>query len=526
MKDTTAKRKWTVMICLAGDNSLSAEMIYNIKDMKRVPNINSKDPVTVIVLLDPAKGLPTQGYVINPVDEDNQLIHEADWIGVVNEPEHEPEDQEKLTQKQQPKIERIPAKRSPNSDVKALTNPEIKLNSINTGDPQMLSQIINLYLNEYPAEHYMLVFSGHGSGAEQNFFLTDDSANDSLNINELNEVISSVAKNLSETQGNRKIDILGLDSCLMSMAEVYYQLGNVSPPKPGEQNSTQAHPLVDFIVGSEGFVRNSGWPYQRVLSSLAENADILPQALAEKIVEDYVFYYSDYALAGQSVEIAACDLRGDNCIRLRDAIEKLGRILKNKLQRGKNQNIKDAILLAHWEAQSYKSDQYTDLFDFCDLLAKRCQKQKEIKTACEAVTTIIKSIVKNSCYVGPDAQYSFGLSIYFPWSRVSRAYQTLRFCEDTQWHNFLKVYVKETRRAPRKEYVPDKTGKDVFENRIYNYDPVESDGLPGKPASDENKFVDPIDKFVDPIDKGVKNRAVSMKNPPVRWGPWNCTKKE
>lgn len=524
MKDTAAKRKWTVMICLAGDNNLSSEMIYNIKELKRV---KLPDTITVIALFDPAKGLPTQGYVINPVDEDEQLIHEADWIGVVSEPEQEPENQEKQTQKQPPKIAIIPAKGSPNIDVEALTTSGIKLNSVNTGDPQMLSQIIKMYLNKYQAEHYLLVLSGHGSGAEQNFFLTDDSANDSLNISELNEVITSVAKFLTETQGNRKIDILGLDSCLMSMAEVYYQLGNVPPSKSGEENSTQTRSLVDFIVGSEGFVRNSGWPYQRVLSSLAEDADILPQTLAKKIVEIYIAYYSDYALAGQSVEIAACDLRGDNCIRLRDAVENLGRILTNKLQSKKSNNIKDAVLLAHWEAQSYKSDQYTDLFDFCDLLAKRCRKQKEIKTACKAVKTLIKqSIVKKSCYVGPDAQYSFGLSIYFPWSRVSWAYQTLRFCEDTQWHNFLKVYVKETRRVPRKEYVPGKTGKDVFEDRIYNYDPVESDMLLGKPASDENKFVDPINKFVDPINMAVNNKAVSMKNPPVRWGTWNCTKKE
>ena len=50
--------------------------------------------------------------------------------------------------------------------------------------------------------------------------------------------------------------ILGMDSCLMSMAEVYYQLvGN-----------------VDYLVGAEGFEPSGGWPYQRILDSLVRRS--------------------------------------------------------------------------------------------------------------------------------------------------------------------------------------------------------------------------------------------------------------
>src|SRR5215475_4875569 len=79
-------RKWTVMVCLAGDNNLSSEMIYAIKEMKRVEKVGPHGDVTAIVLFDPSEGLPTQSYVINsdsPGDVDDQLRKEARLIGSV-----------------------------------------------------------------------------------------------------------------------------------------------------------------------------------------------------------------------------------------------------------------------------------------------------------------------------------------------------------------------------------------------------------------------------------------------------------
>lgn len=497
MKSTANQRKWTVMICLAGDNNLSAEMIYNIKELKRVEKISPIGPVTVVALFDPANGLPTQGYVVKPGDVDNQLIKEADLVGVV-----------KGTKPGAPaQVKVVPSSFATTLAENVLAKPGTKLSSLNTGDPHTLAQAINIYLNAYPAEHYLLVLSGHGSGAEQDFLLTDDGAKDSLNINELKELISEVKRNLSENQDNRKIDILGLDSCLMSMAEIYYQLGNVSRLASGKKNVAKSSNLVDFLVGSEGFVRNTGWPYQRVLTTLADNPEMLPETFAEKIVRDYILYYADYALAGLSVDIAACDLRENNCILLKDAVADLARTLRKNL---KNDKIRDEILLAHWEAQTYKFDLYTDLADFCKLLAKRCKKYKDIKKACNAIVKVIeKNVVKKSCYTGSAVQFSFGLSVYFPWSQVSKEYGKLKFVEDTQWDKFLEEYVKRTRRPSRK-------------NCSGNSSPVEA--LVRNPSP--NEFPDlPVPqnaKFVLPENQGPGGGGASLKNPPLNWCPDHC----
>ena len=34
--------------------------------------------------------------------------------------------------------------------------------------------------------------------------------------------------------------------------------------------------------------------------------------------------------------------------------------------------IRNALILAHWEAQPYKNEQYTDLYDFCERLQFYC----------------------------------------------------------------------------------------------------------------------------------------------------------
>ena len=80
----------------------------------------------------------------------------------------------------------------------------------------------------------------------------------------------------------------------MSMAEVYYQLAG----------------SVDYLVGAEGFEPSGGWPYQRILELIGQNPRTVRRTedIAKQIVDDYVLYYFDYALAGLSVDLSACRL--------------------------------------------------------------------------------------------------------------------------------------------------------------------------------------------------------------------------
>src|SRR5262249_3552696 len=142
-------------------------------------------------------------------------------------------------------------------------------------------------------------------------------------------------------------------------------------------------------------------------------------------------YYSDYVIAGVSVDQSVCDLAPSKVGTLVDEIKNLSTILIKSLS---NPIIREAVILAHWRAQSYKFDQYTDLWDFCDQLMEGCKLFKRagvmlkngegqfetIIKACQEVKKTIsaenRGLVLKSCYSGPAVQFSHGLSIYFPWN--------------------------------------------------------------------------------------------------------------
>ena len=159
---------------------------------------------------------------------------------------------------------------------------------------EALTNFITETIENHQASKYMLVLSGHGSGAVGDF-LTSNKRFFGLTIPELRATLRRVQTHFEKKTElfSGKFDILGLDSCLMSMAEVAYEVRE----------------YVEYTVGTEGFEANAGWPYDRILSRLRSNSGILPRDFATAIVDEYIDYYrSDYTLAEVSTDISALDV--------------------------------------------------------------------------------------------------------------------------------------------------------------------------------------------------------------------------
>ncbi len=174
---------------------------------------------------------------------------------------------------------------------------------------------------------------------------------------------------------------------------------------------------------------------------------------ARAIVDEYVNYYSNYWIAGLSVTQSALDL--SKVEELQMQIDKLALAMEQQLvaehDKKTGRKFHDALLLAHWEAQSYNGEQFVDLFDFCDCLQKRVGADP-IGEQCRKLQEFLKTeFVIKSCYCGADYQYSYGVSMYFPWSQVTPAYWNLDFVHDSErgWGSFLRTYTLLTRREPR-----------------------------------------------------------------------------
>jgi hypothetical protein len=405
MPQPVTKKPWTIMVYMAGDNSLDPEGVEDLKEMKKV---GSTDTLNVIAQFDRAAGHVARRYYLRKG-------------GVVT------------------------------GDVVA------SLGGVNTGSPDALFDFIKWGVKTYPAERYMLVLWNHGQGwddtdiyADERMrslrrlasgpirhalfhttvrrslkraegdqmaraILLDDNAKDFLDNLEMKKVLADTAKLLG-----RKLDILGMDACLMSMGEVGYQIKD----------------SADFTVGSEQTEPGAGWPYTSILSALAKNPAMSARDLSTLVVKKYLASYSD----SDGVTLSACDLA--KAPALATAVSALAKALSASL---KDASARQCIQSARNQVQSYEVADNIDLVDFCKLLIAG-GAAPAIATACQQVIkAVTTAYVLAQGYKGGGVKDSYGVAIYFPLRAVSPLYAGLDFCKKTKWDAFLATFLKAIR---------------------------------------------------------------------------------
>jgi hypothetical protein len=459
-KATTGTKDWNVMVYLAGDNNLSSEMVWALTEMERVRPRFKKTATAVSARFDPSgagprsydfsptpKVTPSRAFHKDPISKSKRTLDKFRFKT----------DAEELDEAVNAKLNQLKALRAKaagkaaiaiNAKIVELQAAQKKLGGKSGALPEEISKLaeqsadpaaVEFFINSNfdVAKYNLVVLSGHAVGAAGEFLQDTDPVN-SLSIPDFRDMLARIV-----TKNGQKIEVLGLDTCVMSMIEVCYEVRK----------------SVGYLVGAEGFEQNIGWPYQKILGAIKKK--MLPSKLSQEIVRQYIAYYRDYEIAGVSTDLAACDLsKFDSLIQ---AVAKLVGQLKTALSTPSTKDaVKNAILVAHWEAQSYLSDQYVDLYDFCDRLTRIFAKGTPIHQECTSITGILNGgrVVLKSCYTGPGVQHSHGLSIYFPWSAEAidedlKKYQKLEFAQETGWAGFLEKYLKETR-SPRRDQ-PDKT---------------------------------------------------------------------
>lgn len=401
MATSATKKAWTVMVYMAGDNNLDPDGVKDLKEMKKV---GSTDQLNIVAQFDRAAGHVARRYYLRKG-------------GIVT------------------------------GDAVA------SLGDVNTGDPANLSDFINWGIKTYPAEHYLLVLWNHGQGWDDTdiyadersralrrlasgrvrhalfhtpvrrtleqagkeplarAILLDDGAKDFLDNLEMKKVLAGMAKTLK-----RKLDILGMDACLMSMAEVGYQVSG----------------SVAYTVGSEQTEPNNGWPYDKILAELAAKPKMTPRELSALIVDKYLASYKP----ADGVTQSACDLAKAG--ELATAMAALAKALTASL---KDAGARQRILVVRNQVQSYEVPDNIDLVDFCNLLAKAGADAATV-AACQKVVAAVKSsYVVAQGYKGGDLKNSNGVAIYFPTKAVSPLYAGLDFSKKTGWEAFLKAYL-------------------------------------------------------------------------------------
>ncbi|HEX7176187.1 MAG TPA: clostripain-related cysteine peptidase [Pyrinomonadaceae bacterium] len=397
------ERQWTVMVYMAGDKHLDNNGFADLKEMKEA---GSTAEVALIAQFSRGvKHRPTKRYYLRKDGRDGALAGD-----VVED-----------------------------------------LGETDTADPRSLEAFVRWGVENYPARRYMLVMWGHGNGADDenvpnaashphrpdadegcgqptrgigisHAAVLDSDTVDFLDTRKFKQALDAAREIIG-----REVDVLGMDACLMSGAEVCYQV------RGGAR----------FTVAPEGVAPLDGWPYNRILGELVARPEMEPERLACLVAEKYLASYADYE--DVSVTQAVCDL--GKCDALARSVDALAGALLERLPEA---GMIKSIVLSRWQAQSFDGTEYVDLYDFCSLLRENSD-HAEVRSACEEVMKTVgpDEFVVKSVYKEAALQYCYGLSIYFPQKEVSRTYQNLDFVKDTRWGAFLDAFVSTTRRPDR-----------------------------------------------------------------------------
>jgi len=532
------KAVWTVMVYLAGDNNLTTECLFALTEMKKA---RPGKHLNVIAQFDPRdEFIPTHRYEINKNGGSSTLFDD-----IIDEARYNPQTHEVQFKYESNRAKLLASERSRRAQqvTRLVANSddlstlafveEDTTNDTDTGVPSTLYNFLSFCIEEYPADHYLVVLSGHAGGVEADYLLKDESSKGSLTFNELKYVFKELRKDLE----GQPVDIVGMDNCLMSMTEICYELRG----------------LVDIVVGCESFSPASGWPYRQILERIGsdlvdEKTKLGKVKVAKSIVEEYVDYYSSYWMAGMSVTQSALDVRRVD--ELRRQINMLANVMEEELRHeGARGTFKDNLVLAHWETQSYNGERFIDLFDFCSCLENRSPPAAVRKECRNTRRFISEEFVLKSCFSGAAYQYSYGVSLYFPWAQVLPKYQNLEFVQgEFGWLSFLRTYIQLTRRLPRSGSLnrfaliehhgtdvklrmqddrmqDDRMQDDRMQDDRMQDDRMQDDRMQDDRMQDDRMQDDrmPDDRMQDDrmsINGGT--RISSMRNPPVRFLPDAC----
>lgn len=458
----------TVMIYLAGDNNLSPSMISQLKAFK---DAGFQKDTTVMVRFDPSEpGAPTRIFKVNSVERTESEVKTK--IGDGDDP----------------------FVRNLRGDEVIMDGPAGRgAMSGNTSESTKavpaLCSFLEICRRQAPANHYMLFVVGHGMVVGNDAFLPDDNPESGISLKELGGILRKFSDDVKLDDG--VFDLVAMHSCSMSSIEVAYELRGTAR----------------FMMATEGISFVGSWPYRQLLKkifhSVEKSGGGMDQREMNRLLNRLHFLSlhnsTDFMFAGFSADLALCNLDREVVESFSEPLAALTSALKAALEVSCGAEL---ILLAHWRAQSYWQENYTDLYDFCRCLSalcgddyqlcrcadQRCDPGGELKKTITAAGRAVmdeldpprgagngngrprsafQNLVAFSSHFGPTYQYSHGLSIYFPWSPpiadgvndVLAKYSEYEFTKqlaadgpkstDDSWLSFLRAYFEKTRRASR-----------------------------------------------------------------------------
>jgi len=309
---------------------------------------------------------------------------------------------------------------------------------VNMGDPETLEAFVDFVTVTFTADHYFLDLWDHGNsflgGCVDEHTNVPGVARDRLYNDEVAMALEG-----------HHIDIIAWDACLMAMMEVAYEYVALGVD-------------ADYLVGSENYVPNYGYPYDEILWALVNNSVMSELEFAVTVASEYAEYYRPRAHwnGGVMATLSVIDL--DFIMEAAEDLQALTEELKTKLEEDFDAYrglISEARGDGNLPWAEYGWEYYVDLPTFTLSLYNLVSDENIKELAGHVSDTLLNKTIK---YVGNtkpmESVSALGIGIWFPPSfhsignanqatNVLDRYMALQF-DSTGWLDFLYTYWKDS----------------------------------------------------------------------------------
>lgn len=225
---------------------------------------------------------------------------------------------------------------------------------------------------------------------------------------------------------NQKLDLLGMDACLMAMVEIGYLARN----------------SVRYLVASQEIELAYGWNYLSLLPLFsAPSTD--PFKIAQSIVTAYGNYYQDKT---QFFTQSALNL--EYVDQLKNSINVVIGLIKDCKIQDDSGSVAVVVKQARHNCLQLSTPYYVDLHSFLSELSKglgalsfRNFKQTNVVQQLKNAIVMCQHIVEQTVIAnnsGKCLSRAKGLSIYFPLGGIDASYVTTSFAQESLWLGFIK----------------------------------------------------------------------------------------
>ena len=284
------------------------------------------------------------------------------------------------------------------------------------GEPETLTYFLNYCAEKHPADHYALILWNHGNGPLIGYGKDMLFDNDSLTLSEMEQAMQT-----SPFSGEKKLDWVGFDACLMASAEL----------------SCIWEPYASYLVASQEVEPAFGWQYSFLKDLGKTGTTELLSGITENYYTACVDFFEKKGYDDRDTTLACVDL---SCAgELKEALNALFAAASKDVVKQYDELATDRVnTRALGRASTGSEYDLVDLNDFSLQLAAKYPT--ESKKLCDVIEKMVLSNATNAPGLS-------GMSLYCPFYNKSyyenewaKTYTDMNVFPD--YVGFLQEYAK------------------------------------------------------------------------------------